>query len=88
MNGLLNVLQDRVIPLVQIDKIRILNLGGFVSGQDELLNGLMDIVDGEDDSVWIASNGGLIHYNMETGRSRVFENNIREMCIRDRRIAM
>lgn len=41
------------------------------------VNGLMDIVDGEDDSVWIASNGGLIHYNMETGRSRVFENNIR-----------
>lgn len=36
MSGFLNFLQDRIIPLVQIDKIGILNLGGFVGGQDEL----------------------------------------------------
>ena len=40
-------------------------------------NNLMDIVNGEDDCVWIASNGGLIHYNIAMEKSQVFKNNIR-----------
>lgn len=40
-------------------------------------NNLMGIVDGEDDSVWIASSNGLIHCNMATGASRIFRNDSR-----------
>ena len=41
-------------------------------------NSLMAIINGEEDYVWIASNGGLIHYNIASGESQVFKNNIRK----------
>lgn len=41
-------------------------------------NSLMAIINGEEDYIWIASNDGLIHYNIVSGKSQVFKNNIRK----------